>query len=112
VWEYGVCAHCGKDPHQDNDRYDNVWEYITGASGTSNDPEAYDHPAIFPDRLAEDHIRSWSNENDIVLDPFAGSGTTPKMARKNKRQYIGIEISQKYIDIANKRFEQQFINTF
>jgi DNA modification methylase len=63
----------------------------------------HNHPAIFPDKLAEDHIISWSNEGDIVLDPMAGSGTTLKMAKKNNRNYIGIEISPEYIDIINKR---------
>jgi len=61
------------------------------------------HPAPFPEKLAEDHILSWSNEGDTVLDCFAGSGTTLKMAKKNNRNYIGIEISQEYIDIINKR---------
>jgi len=63
------------------------------------------HPATFPEKLAEDHILSWSNEGDTVLDPMAGSGTTLKMAKKNNRNYIGIEISDEYIDIINKRLE-------
>lgn len=66
-------------------------------------PQKGEHPAVFPERLAEDHILSWSNEGDIILDPMAGSGTTLKMAKKNNRNYIGIEISQEYIDIINKR---------
>lgn len=61
------------------------------------------HPAPFPEKLAEDHILSWSNEGDTVLDPMAGSGTTLKMAKKNNRNYIGIEISPEYIEIINKR---------
>lgn len=64
------------------------------------------HPAPFPEKLAEDHILSWSNEGDIILDPMAGSGTTLKMAKKNNRQYIGIEISKEYCDIANKRLDE------
>ncbi len=68
-----------------------------------------DHPAIFPEELAEKHILSWSNENDLVLDPFMGSGTTALMAKKLNRKYIGFEISQEYCDIANKRLEM--INT-
>jgi DNA modification methylase len=63
----------------------------------------YGHPAHFPEKLAEDHILSWSNEGDTILDPMAGSGTTLKMAKKNNRNYIGIEISPEYIDIINKR---------
>jgi len=61
------------------------------------------HPAPFPEKLAEDHIISWSNEGDTILDPMAGSGTTLKMAKKNNRKYIGIEISKEYIEIINKR---------
>ncbi len=76
---------------------DNVWEYPVGGH------KDLGHPAIFPEKLAEDHIISWSNEGDIILDPMAGSGTTLKMAKKNNRNYIGIEISQEYIDIINKR---------
>lgn len=80
----------------------NIWR-VTSArnknSGTGN------HPAIFPEKLAEDHILSWSNEGDIILDPMAGSGTTLKMAKKNNRKYIGIEISTEYIEIINKRLK-------
>lgn len=65
------------------------------------------HPAPFPEKLAEDHILSWSNEGDTILDPMAGSGTTLKMAKKNNRNYIGIEISPEYIDIINKRLNNQ-----
>jgi len=79
----------------------NVWKYVVG--GGNSVPYALGHPATFPEKLAEDHILSWSNEGDIVLDPMAGSGTTLKMAKKNNRNYIGIEISPEYIDIINKR---------
>lgn len=74
---------------------DNVWSI--SQEGNKN------HPAPFPEKLAEDHILSWSNEWDTVLDPFAGSWTTLKMAKKNKRKYIGIEISPEYCEIINKR---------
>ena len=80
----------------------NVWEYPIG-SGITKDKISFKHPAIFPEKLAEDHILSWSNEGDTILDPMAGSGTTLKMAKKNNRNYIGIEISPEYIDIINKR---------
>lgn len=63
------------------------------------------HPAPFPEQLAEDHIVSWSNPGDIVFDPFMGSGTTAKMALKNGRNFIGFEISQEYVDIANERIK-------
>ena len=86
------------------DRF-NVWNYFTGAT-ISKDKIAFQHPAIFPEKLAEDHILSWSNEGDIILDPMAGSGTTLKMAKKNNRNYIGIEIAKEYIDIINKRISE------
>jgi len=63
------------------------------------------HPAIFPEKLAEDHIISWSNEGDTILDPMCGSGTTLKMAKKNNRNYIGIEISEEYCKIAEARLQ-------
>jgi site-specific DNA-methyltransferase (adenine-specific) len=81
----------------------NVWKYNTGGGQITSDREAHQHPAIFPEKLVEDHILSWSNEGDIVLDPMAGSGTTLKMAKKNNRNYIGIEISSEYVEIINKR---------
>lgn len=74
----------------------NIWKYNVGKGFNSSDKESHSHPAIFPEKLAEDHILSWSNEGDTVLDPFCGSGTTCKMAKKNKRNYIGIDISQEY----------------
>jgi len=61
------------------------------------------HPAPFPEKLAHDHIISWSNEGDIVLDPFSGSGTTAKMAKETKRKFIGIDCSEEYCEIARKR---------
>jgi len=77
----------------------NIFEYQVGLKyGVANK-----HSAIFPEKLAEDHILSWSNEWDTVLDPFAGSWTTLKMAKKNNRNYVGIEISEEYCDIIRKR---------
>ena len=64
------------------------------------------HPGAFPEALARDHILSWSNEGDIVLDPFSGSGTTAKMARLMGRKFIGIEINPEYCEIARKRLRQ------
>ena len=83
----------------------NVWEYAIG-SGVSKDKIAFKHPAIFPEKLAQDHIISWSNPNDIILDPFMGSGTTAKMALLNNRHFIGFEISKEYCDIANERISK------
>lgn len=64
------------------------------------------HPAVFPEQLAQDHIKSWSNAGDVVLDPFMGSGTTAKMAVLNNRQYIGFEISGQYCEIAKQRVKE------
>lgn len=77
-------------------QHGNIFSYPCGASGI-------DHPAPFPEALAGDHILSWSNPGDTVLDCFVGSGTTGKMAVKYQRNFIGIEISQKYMDIAERR---------
>ena len=87
----------------------NIWKYNTGHGYSTNDKVAFNHPAIFPDKLAQDHILSWSNKNDIVLDPMCGSGTTCKMAKINGRKYIGIEISPEYCKIANERLAQDVL---
>lgn len=79
----------------------NVWHINTEVSNSIR----CGHPAPFPEKLAEDHILSWSNEGDVVLDPMCGSGTTLKMAAKNNRNYIGIEISEEYIKIAEERLK-------
>tara|TARA_R110000868_G_scaffold69244_2_gene204110 strand:- start:241 stop:1062 length:822 start_codon:yes stop_codon:yes gene_type:complete len=81
----------------------NVWDYMTGVFNRDDNTK---HPAPFPEALARDHILSWSNETDIVLDPFSGSGTTAKMARLMGRKAIGIEINQEYCEIARKRLRQ------
>jgi site-specific DNA-methyltransferase (adenine-specific) len=81
----------------------NYWIYDTGSGKSTKDKIAFNHPAIFPEKLAEDHIISWSNPGDIVFDPFLGSGTTAKMAVLNDRKYIGFEISKEYFDIACQR---------
>ena len=86
-------------------RRTNVWLYQGGKSHSTKDAIAFDHPAIFPEKLAEDHIISWSNEGDVVYDPFMGSGTTAKMAIKNNRKWIGSEVSSDYCGIAEKRLE-------
>jgi len=80
----------------------NVFTYQVGSRVSGN----IDHPAMFPEALARDHILSWSNEGDVVLDPFSGSGTTAKMAKHNGRRFIGIEVNQEYVDISNERLRQ------
>lgn len=88
-----------KNPVPQYSPRNNIWKYTTSFNGVK-------HPAPFPEKLANDHILSWSNPGDIILDPMAGSGTTLKMAKLNNRQFIGIEISQEYIDIINKRLSE------
>lgn len=78
----------------------NIWKYVTSFDDKN------DHPAVFPEELAKDHILSWSNEEDIILDIFNGSGTTCKMAYVNNRNYIGMDISEKYCEIAELRIEK------
>jgi site-specific DNA-methyltransferase (adenine-specific) len=75
----------------------NIWKYSVGFNDKTG------HPAVFPEELAKDHILSWSNEGDVVLDPFMGSGTTAKMAKLNNRHYIGFDISEEYCEIAQNR---------
>lgn len=81
----------------------NIWTYGVGHLHTTRDEYAFEHPAMFPEKLAEDHILSWSNEGDVVLDPFMGSGTTAKMCILNKRNFIGFELSREYCDIIEQR---------
>lgn len=83
----------------------NVWVYNTGYMHSSKDKIAYKHPAQFPELLAKDHIISWSNENDLVLDPMVGSGTVCKMAELMGRKWLGIEISREYCEIARMRLK-------
>ncbi len=84
-------------------RRTNIWDYNTGNGHSTVDNISFQHPAIFPEQLAADHIYSWSNEGDLIYDPFTGSGTTLKMAHLQKRNWIGSEISSEYSDLATKR---------
>jgi DNA modification methylase len=81
----------------------NIWNYEVGYNKTTKDNN--EHPAMFPEKLVSDHIHSWSNEGDLIYDPFMGSGTTAKMAHIYKRNWIGSEISEDYVNIANKRLK-------
>ena len=77
---------------------ENVWDFAVAQNKNRGK-----HPAVFPQNLIEEHIKSWSNEGDLVLDPFMGSGTTALAAKKLNRKYIGIEISEKYCTLINNR---------
>ena len=85
----------------------NIWRYVVGGGFGTKDKTAYKYPATFPEQLATDHIISWSNESDVVLDPFIGSGTTAISCISNNRNYIGFEISEEYCELANKRIEME-----
>lgn len=82
-----------------NERYkDNIWDVAIAQNKTS-------HPAVFPEQIANDHIISWSNEGDLVFDPFVGSGTTGRMAVFNNRKFIGIDISEEYCEMSKERIK-------
>ena len=91
-------------PVKDKKIKGNIWEYVVGKN--KEDEPAKGHPAPFPVKLAEDHILSWTNKDDVVLDPMCGSGTTCVAAKKLGRNYIGIDISKEYCDLAEKRINE------
>lgn len=80
----------------------NIFEYRVGSTETGD----IDHPAMFPLKLAEDQIKTWSNKGDLILDPFMGSGTTGIASIDLDRNFIGIDIVQKYYNIAKQRLEK------
>ncbi len=81
---------------------ENVWDIMPATVNNG-------HPAVFPEQLASDHILSWSNEGDIILDPFMGSGTTAKMALLNNRKFIGFELAEEYWEIGTDRVKDILI---
>lgn len=85
-----------------------LWHYAT--SNTEGNRTKLEHPATYPDMLAEDLILCFSKENDVVLDPMVGSGTTAVMAARNKRRYLGVEISPEYYAIAKARLLEEVAN--
>lgn len=98
-------------PHATNETgvRTNIWRYAVGFADVSDKTE---HPAPFPEKLAEDHILSWSNPGDVVLDYFGGSGTTAKMARKNGRNWITNDISREYCDLMERRLSMPYTPSF
>lgn len=91
------------DAVQVTKRRGNIWRYGVGYNKTTRDRYAFGHPALFPEKLAEEHIISWSNPGDTVLDIFGGSGTTAKMALLNDRNFIHLDLSEEYCEIASRR---------
>ena len=80
---------------------DNIWEFAVAQNKT-------EHPAVFPEELPYRHIKTWTNEGDIVFDPFLGSGTTALVAKDMDRIYIGFEIEEKYFKIAKERIDKKY----
>ena len=78
----------------------NIWDIAIAQNKTG-------HPAVFPYELADRHVRSWTNEQDLVLDPFMGSGTTAIACIKEHRHFIGFELSKEYFDKAVKRIKAE-----
>lgn len=110
----GELLHVKRGGYGQYGRRTNIWEYMIGKGHSTSDDFAFEHPAIFPEKLAADHIMSWSNEGDLVFDPMVGSGTVAKMALLNNRNFVASEINKTYYEIANKRIEwvNEFIREF
>ena len=90
-------------PVKDKKIKGNIWEYVVGKR--QEDQEAKNHPAPFPCELVRDHVKSWTNQGDVVFDPMCGSGTTARVACEMGRKYIGIDISHEYCEIAKQRIK-------
>ena len=90
---------------QQTKRKGNIWGYGIGNNKSTKDKYAFQHPAIFPESLAQDHILSWSNAGDVILDCFMGANTTGKMTLLNNRRFIGIEKVEEYFNLSIKRVE-------
>jgi len=96
-------------PTGDKKQKGNVWSYKVGGGKSAN------HVAQFPLQLVTDHIKTWSNENDLVYDCFMGSGTTAIASINTNRNYIGSEISEEYCKIIETRIKEcggLFFNSF
>lgn len=106
----GILKVGSKTTVPDFSRRLNIWEYATGKGYSTHDNIAFDHPAIFPEKLATDHILTWSNPGDLVLDPFTGSGTTCKAAKELGRNFLGFEINPEYCKIAERRIAQEVLD--
>ncbi len=91
------CNTLGKNPSD-------VWQIAKVTSGTDrSSDERTNHPAQFPEDLIARMVKGFSNENDLILDPFIGSGTTARTAMLNNRLFLGFEINKDYIEIIGER---------
>jgi len=84
----------------------NIWRIVNSGGFGQKNKASYRHPATMPEQLAKDMIVSWSNPNDLVYDPFNGSGTTSRMCIETGRNYLGSEINKEYYDASIKLLEQ------
>lgn len=114
--KYAGKIHCGTQRKQDGSlkklrtavtnefgMRTNVWSYLTGRGHSYKEDFVREHPAVMPIKLAEDLMKTFSNENDLILDPFGGSCTTAIAAQRLKRNYICIEKEAKYVAICHER---------
>ena len=105
VWlpdvEYCFCFKEEGTPRY-NDGYDLKSKWYVSAINKA-DKDNYYHPTIKPLELVKRHLKHSSNEGDVILDPFCGSGTTLKACQELNRQYIGMEINEQYYKIAKDR---------
>lgn len=99
-----------KKERTESKKVGNVFCYSIGGGISTKDKIAYQHPAIFPEKPVTDQINTWTNEGDIVFDPFMGSGTTAKIAHLLHRKWIGAEISEEYVKIAQQRLAEHIQN--
>ena len=90
----------------------NIFAYSVGGGISTKDKIAFQHPAIFPESLVKDQMITWSNEGDLVYDPFMGSGTTAKVSMLLNRNWIGSEISAEYVNITNIRLKNTEVEIY
>ena len=102
----GTLVERQQKPTPDFSPRNNIWKYNTGKGYTTKDDFAFEHPAMYPEMLAQDHIRTWSNENDLVLDPFMGAGTTAVISKDTNRNFIGFEIDESYYNVSQRRLKE------
>jgi DNA modification methylase len=95
-------------PRNEYTKVNNVFSYSIGGGHSTTDREAHGHPALMPEKLAQDQILTWTNPGDTVFDPFTGAGTTGKMAVTNGRAFVGTEISKEYCDLAHLRISRAY----
>ena len=102
----GTLVERQQKPTPDFSPRNNIWKYNTGKGYTTKDAFAFEHPAMYPELLAQDHIMTWSNENDLVLDPFMGAGTTAVISKDTNRNFIGFEIDESYYNVSQRRLKE------